>query len=288
MSKWEEENQRKKSELEQKESLSKNEQLTNVIIDKNINYLNSNEFKSLFPFLSIYVNNNIKLIETIYESFREKYTQHKYNDDIIYFKRFTMLRDICDYTPYESYLFSSKIILLLALGILVKRDENEFAGSIKICFNSFKDRYSYRMLPDIYIIPEFNDIYFSEFENVAKQIFEAKIDVDTLNYEYVSKNYRDIFNYRCFDLSHNNKRIKYLDDKDNYNKIKEVCDWIINELEKNAYIKEHDAYDKYWEEWCSYGKNITNFYDLKCTMTTKNIKSKYGITEDGDFYILHL
>lgn len=255
-----------------------------IILQKNREYIFSNKFKDTFPCLSVYINDNKELIEKIYDTFGLRYNIHEYKNAYISVNRFRYFISDCGFKLHETKLFFNKLILLLALGILQKIDENKVEGTARVLLSFNKNGYiSYRMTPDVYIIKEFNEEYFAEYERIASVLLSSEISIGNMEYKDFVNYDKEIFNEKCFDISHNKKDKRYIGNDDE--KIKEICDYVESILSKADYFLDHDLYDKYGFIWFDYSSMIEHHFKLREYLPEYS-NSNFGLPLDNKSRII--
>jgi hypothetical protein len=238
------------------------------LINDNIEFISSLNFSLKYPFVSKYINENIEIINNIFQSTCEDI--EKYKEKIISICKYGILMNNCGIPPYNSKLLSHKIVLLLAIGVIEKLDESELSGSLKWYINDLgKHIPSYELISDVYIIPKFTENYFDEFEKIAEKIYELNSAIYDMNYDYINQNLGGNIAIKCFDTTRKNKNRKYINYNDDI--MKELCEWLMNEVKTNEYVLDYDVYKKFKDIWFSNRNIIVDYYNLKLIELGKKI-----------------
>lgn len=263
--------------LEESDWVKENKKL---MID-NANYIDKEEFKITYPYISKLIRTRKIHIQKLLLYFSQFINDNiQLNDKPLFYGGYNKLLDVCGINPNKYITLSQSLTLFHLLNMIEKVRPEDIPEKELNKAKSISAKYGFKKLTNFYQFEEYGILSLKQGERMAKVLIENNFSLKGLSREYV---------LRTFGIEVANKvypQYKYENKKGTSNKSDkatlELASIVLDSIKKKRYILEKDVRGsgKQETQWKRSIQEILDTYGLVKVRASKDIKDKYNIPAD--------
>lgn len=256
------------------------------VLKQNIELLQSTLIESKYPNLGkIIRSRKIYLIMTLQYYYDYIEEELQCNGAPVFYTSYNKLKEIWEISSKRSNSDISKSLTLFSLlGMLKKLKEEEIPEYFLKIAKGISSRYNYGKINTYFSIPEYNEEFLLNCEQIADKLKESHFTLSGLSREYI---------LRTFGIDKADELFPQLNRENQYGtssrsdfKTEKIVEHIEQEINSNGFVFEKNLNKTFGIQWKRSIDEILNIYCLKRVCTNKEFKKRFNIETSGHPYII--
>jgi|GEM_PF-1769268 len=249
----------------------------------NANYLDRDDFKITFPYLSKVIRTRKHHLQSLLLHFSQYVTEDgiELNGKILFWGSYPKLIEICRINPNSVKSMAQTLTLFTLLSLLIKVPHVELPDMILNKAKHIAAKNSLKKMVNFYQFPQYGYMTLHEAEEIAKDMVENNFSITGSSREFVIRTWGVELADKVFpQYVYENKRGT---SERSDEKTRVLIKRIFERINTKGYclVNEIISSKAMYEQWKRSITEVCNSYGLKTLRLNKELKSRYKIECDG-------